>query len=55
MGGIWFWTVYGTGIGAAMVHRRSPEALDAVTPAAAASTATGRGFEVVAPHADDPR
>jgi len=22
MGGIWFWTVYGTGIGAAMVHRR---------------------------------
>ena len=23
MGGIWFWTVYGTGIGAAMVHGRS--------------------------------
>ncbi len=28
MGGIWFWTVYGTGIGAAMVHRRAPDALD---------------------------
>ena len=30
MGGIWFWTVYGTGIGAALVHRRAPEALDTV-------------------------
>ncbi len=29
MGGIWFWTVYGTGIGAALVHRRSPDALAA--------------------------
>ncbi len=28
MGGIWFWTVYGTGIGAALVHRRHPEALN---------------------------
>ncbi len=30
MGGIWFWTVYGTGIGAAMVHRRAPYALDSI-------------------------
>ena len=28
MGGIWFWTVYGTGIGAAMVRRRAPDVLD---------------------------
>ncbi len=28
MGGIWFWTVYGTGLGAAMVHRRAPDAVD---------------------------
>ena len=27
MGGIWFWTVYGVGIGAAMVHGRAPDAL----------------------------
>ena len=44
MGGIWFWTVYGVGMGAAMVHARSPEALDAVTPRA--SDPPG-GFEVV--------
>ena len=24
MGGIWFWSVYGTGIGAALVHRQNP-------------------------------
>ena len=32
MGGIWFWSVYGTGMGAALVHRRSPDALDAIAP-----------------------
>jgi hypothetical protein len=45
MGGIWFWTVYGTGMGAAMVYRHAPEALDAVTPVAPDTTT--RGFEVV--------
>ena len=27
MGGIWFWTVFGVGIGAAYIHRRSPHVL----------------------------
>jgi hypothetical protein len=27
MGGIWFWTVFGVGIGAAYIHRQSPHVL----------------------------
>jgi hypothetical protein len=26
MGGIWFWSIYGTGVGAAMIYRREIEA-----------------------------
>jgi len=30
MGGVWFWTIYGAGIGALLVQQRVPQALDAI-------------------------
>jgi hypothetical protein len=48
MGGVWFWTVFGTGLAATWIYRHRPDALDGIEdwvhhqPAPAHATAAGR-------------
>jgi len=46
VGGIWYWTVYGVGIGSVWVYRNCPQTLHAAARTAEAPPATGRSERI---------